>query len=368
MNEGYALRYLQQVMGWTFDVDNCETTWLRLMSDFKYDSYRDFLGGSRFPEALLNWIQQFEPADRLTAYSILRERLIFVSFAEMQHLVSRTFPVYARQVIATHVATNSSKPKYLVWSQATTRKLYEDMLARTLFIGLSDGARIDGFRRANAGAISNDQVVLGYELSREKWKDLHEELQSRTNDKDAKFEVIFLIDDFVGSGKTLLRNEGGKWKGKLTKLAQNYIRLHNMFSSNCLIAIHHYTGTEQANENLSNLLEQARQPSGPVDWFPRPILSTIDLIFDSNSVISRATDAAITNLVDKYYDPAIETKSIKVGGTDAKFGFANCGLPVILEHNTPNNSVALLWAESLIEEPPPPHLMRPLFRRRQRHN
>ena len=85
-------------------------------------------------------------------------------------------------------------------------------------------------------------------------------------------------------------------------------------------------------------------------------------------MISRATDAAITNLVDKYYDPAIETKSIKVGGTDAKFGFANCGLPVILEHNTPNNSVALLWAESLIEEPPPPHLMRPLFRRRQRHN
>ena len=367
MNEGYALRYLRQVMGWSFEVDNSETTWLRTMSDFKYDSYRDFLGGSRFPEALLNWLQQFAPEDRPTAYALLRHRLIFVSFAEIQHLVNRTFPVYARQVIATRVAAKSGTPKYLVWSQPTTRKLYEDTLARTLFIGLSDGARIDGFRRANAGAICNDQVALGYDISAEKWRDLHEELRQRTGDPEATFEVLFLVDDFIGSGKTLLRFEDGKWKGKLSKLAQSYAGHRRMFSSDCMIAIHHYTGTEQSITSLLTLLDEARQKGGPKTWFQNPILTSIDLIFDSKSAITPDTDLALTALVEKYYNPSIETKSIKVGGTNAKFGFASCGLPVILEHNTPNNSLALLWAESSITAPVPPHRMRPLFRRRQRH-
>jgi hypothetical protein len=37
------------------------------------------------------------------------------------------------------------------------------------------------------------------------WRDLHEDLCKRTGDPKAAFEVLFLIDDFVGSGKTLLR-------------------------------------------------------------------------------------------------------------------------------------------------------------------
>jgi hypothetical protein len=71
-------------------------------------------------------------------------------------------------------------------------------------------------------------------------------------------------------------------------------------------------------------------------------------------------------LVDRYYDPAVETKSIRVGGTDARLGFGQGALPLILEHNTPNNSVALLWAET--DGGNGHHAMRPLFRRRQRHN
>src|SRR5207253_1242212 len=57
-------------------------------------------------------------------------------------------------------------------------------------------------------------------------------------------------------------------------------------------------------------------------------------------------DGPFVQLIDKYYDPSIETEHTRVGGDSAKFGFADCALPVILEHNTPNNSVALLWAES----------------------
>ena len=145
MTESYALRYLGRVMDWDFEVENRETTWLRMMSDFKYDSYRDFWAGSRFAEGLLNWLQQFDPADRQVAYDFIRQRLIFVSSTEIQHLVNRTFPVYARQVITSRVAAKSGVPRALLWAQADTRESYDATLARTLFIGLSDGARIDGF-------------------------------------------------------------------------------------------------------------------------------------------------------------------------------------------------------------------------------
>ena len=49
------------------------------------------------------------------------------------------------------------------------------------------------------------------------------------------------------------------------------------------------------------------------------------------------------------------------GGTDdSKYGFAACGLPLVLHHNTPNNSIALLWSYEDAE-------YRGLFPRIQRH-
>jgi hypothetical protein len=80
---------------------------------------------------------------------------------------------------------------------------------------------------------------------------------------------------------------------------------------------------------------------------------------------------AFVDLTNKYYDPALQTRHTDVGGvTHMGLGYGGCGLPLVLEHNTPNNSVALVWAETLgerTEEGEKTHAMRPLFRRRQRH-
>jgi len=367
MNEGYALRHLGKLMGWDFGVDNSETTWLRMMSDAKYDGYRDFWAGSRFAESLLNWIQQFDGADRQAAYDLIRKRLAFISFPEMQHLVNRTLPVFARQIMVARAAAKCQIPPYLVWGKPEARGVCEDMLARTLFIGLSDGARIDGFRRANAGVIANDQVALGYEMSKEKWEDLHQSLRDRTGQPDAVFEILFLIDDFTGSGKTLLRKEADGWHGKLKKLADSFDPERRRFSPEFVIAVHHYIGTEKAKRGIIDLLQRAKSPDGPQQWFPSSPVPSFDLLIGEGSVITRGSHPEIDRLVDRYYDPKIVTKSLNVGGTDCRFGFADCGLSLVLEHNTPNNSLCLLWAESPSGGPEPPHRMRPLFRRRQRH-
>lgn len=369
MNDSYALRYLSKVMDWTFEEDNRETTWLRTMSDFKYDGYRDFWAGSRFPEALLNWLQQFDKSDRQFAYRLVRDNLIFVSFSEMQQLVHRTLSVHGRRIISERVAAKAGIPKYLIWAQVQSEKQYMETLQRTLFIGLSDGARIDGFRRANVGIVANDQVALGYELSPEKWEDLQESLRERTGDSNAQFEVLFLIDDFVGSGKTLLRKSGNEWKGKLTKLAKNFIDKRDMFSQDCTIAVHHYIGTQKAKETIVPLLKEAGEEGGAPSWFGSSVHASFDLLIREDKVFSRNSHPDVAAFLDRYYDPAIETKSIREGGEGAAFGFAGCGLPLILEHNTPNNSLAILWAESLsIGGTSQYHNMRPLFRRRQRHS
>lgn len=78
---------------------------------------------------------------------------------------------------------------------------------------------------------------------------------------------------------------------------------------------------------------------------------------------------AFIELTRKYYDPRIETKHTGVGGVShIGLGYGGCALPVVLDHNTPNNAVALLWAETEggSNEAGAPQ-MRPLFRRRQRH-
>jgi len=371
MSEGYALRYLRRVMGWGFEEDDRETRWLRTVSAFKYDGYRDFLAGSRFPEALLNWLQQFDPADRRVAYRFFRERLVFISWAEINQLVRRTLPAYGRTVIVRRVSEKTGVPPYLVWSNPGARQRVEETLKRTLFIGLSDGARIDAFRRANVGKVTNEQVTLSYENSETKWGDLHKDLAKRTGDTAAKFEVMFLVDDFTASGKSLLRKKtDGSWSGKLKRFAEGFNRHRTLFADDCTIAVHHYIGTPKSQQDSAAQLAQAATDEKLKPWLPQPIELSFDLMIPSSVVVTRGADKEIDDLFTKYYDSNVHlmSKSLPVGGAeDARYGFAGCGLPVVIEHNTPNNSVALLWAESDEAPKDGERAMRPLFRRRQRH-
>ncbi|OWJ56290.1 hypothetical protein BWU74_31490 [Paraburkholderia caledonica] len=73
-------------------------------------------------------------------------------------------------------------------------------------------------------------------------------------------------------------------------------------------------------------------------------------------------DVDLVALLQSWYDKDIADKHT---GDGIWFGYKQCGLPLVLEHNTPNNSVALLWATS--EEGATPQ-MKPLFARRKRHS
>lgn len=362
MNQNLALRVIGEVMGWEEARCREELNWLQTISRFRYDGYRGFVAGARFVENLVFWLQQFAASDRDQAYEYVRTRLVYFSTNQIEHLVRSFQPEFVQERLMTEVSKELNIPRYLVWATQKAADRYSELLRQTLFFGLSDGARMDVFRRANAGVISNEQVVVGAEINEKKWASLSKDLRKACGN-DAKFSFLYLVDDFTASGTTLLRKQEGEWKGKLKKFFdQHRPRFSEHLSANWILCVHHHVGTEQAQSTLIERLEAVKEEIP--GWF-----ENIELTFGMTLTEQCKTtdgDEKTMRLIDKYYNPDIENDHNEAGGTkDIRLGYANCGLNLILEHNTPNNSLPLLWEscparEQFCE-------MRPLFERRQRH-
>jgi hypothetical protein len=369
VNERLALRVLGSIMSWDTERATREFRWLSLMSRMKYDSYRDYVAGARFIESLADWLQQFERKERECAYEFVRHHLAYFGPGEMQHLVELFYPETVEPHLISAVAQRLRIPRHLVWATEPGRQLYAKLLRQTLFLGLSDGARMDTFRRANVGIVSNEQVVGLPQINQSKWNDLLGELREALRDTGATFECAYLLDDFAGSGKTLLRKHStsGEWEGRLARFwddSRSIVNTH--FSPEWSLRVHHYLSTARAQADIPASHDAARADRGVSSWFGQITFTYGMVLARDFPIVGRREFDAFLRLVDRYYDPNIETKSMRVGGDNAKLGFGSGALPLILEHNTPNNSVSLLWADTA--GGPGVHGMRPLFRRRQRHS
>lgn len=365
MKQDFILGKLAEIMAWPAGTDREEFGWLRLMSRMKYDGYHDFLAGARFVESLADWLQQFAPEERAAAYEFVRKSLVYVSTAEMNHLVELFYPETVVWRLQAAVAALGNIPKWQVWASEESRKIFARIRRQTLFVELSDGARIDVFRRANAGLVSNEQAVTSPRLNKEKWDDLLKDLRNELNDPDARFAFVFLMDDFVGSGTTLLRKKDGKWAGKLVRFwedVEDHLGTH--FQEDWSLCVHHYIATAQAVQAVQERHQEIQQEKGNGKWFGN-VQFSFGAVLPSDLPLTPSTHGLFLELAKKYYDPSIETEHTRVAGTGAMLGFGECALPLVLEHNTPNNSVALLWADTVGKDGVP--AMRPLFRRRQRH-
>ena len=370
MNQELGLRVLGQVLNWSDDRAREEFSRLSILARYKYDSYRDFVAGARFIEKLADWLQQFATSDRDSAYRFVMDHLIYLAPAEINHLVELAFPERLQPSIRIATANDLGIEPYLVWAKPHSSQAYERLLRSSLFMGLSDGARIDAFRRANAGIVSNEQVLLALEISDEKWEQVLDDLRSDLKDPKATFRMVFLIDDFAGTGSTLIRFEKAQWKGRLEKFWANiHDKISTHFASDWRLHIHHYIATERARLHISQREQERRSSAAPGPWLPAIEYSFGTVLSDSLS-ITALSHPNFNSIMNRYYNPAIETKHTNVGGsTNIANGYGGCGLPLVLEHNTPNNSVALLWAECDAKETEPTApAMRPLFRRRQRHS
>src|SRR5436853_580874 len=79
--------------------------------------------------------------------------LVYVGHPEMERLVEAFFPKTIRNHLLDQVAAQLKVPKYRVWSSVDGPEAYKRLRRKTLYMGLSDGARLDALRHSNTGAI-----------------------------------------------------------------------------------------------------------------------------------------------------------------------------------------------------------------------
>ena len=228
----------------------------------------------RFIENLATWLQQFEPAEREIAYGFVRRSLVYIGPGEMQRLVEQFYPGQFAIVCLRPWLPSANYPLIACWSDPAARADIQRLHRQTLFMGLSDGARIDTIRHANAGLLSNEQLVQGTQVDRDKWEDLRDNLRQDLSDTSAGFRLVYLIDDFAGSGTTFLRSNAEKgWKGKLMRFRESVMAatdaLGPLLSPDWELCIHHYVASASAAENIRERLRNAARCSDCVGWARR---------------------------------------------------------------------------------------------------
>lgn len=348
MRDQNAARLLAKVMGW----EDLETVplvlpTLQLLADFKYDHYQRFGPGRRFIESLALWIHQFEPADRQAALDLVLDRLVFISDAEFSHLVLTAYRDLIVQERMRLVSEEYEIPSFRVREIAHHRR-FEQLRLTSLYLGLSDGARTNELRRASDGEIGNEQIWQAYELGDEKAEDMLEDLGASLHragfaSDDPRFNLIWLLDDFSGSGNTYIRYDGAsrRFKGKLPKIYQRLQQQGMVDRSHYEVFLLLYTATRQAIDHIEYWSERFTTDHGV-----KPLQLRVLCPIEAEVALTRNAGPELQALLSNpaYSNRGVVDKHFLVGGTDdPSLGFAGCALPVVLGHNTPNNSVFLLW-------------------------
>ncbi|MFZ5439736.1 MAG: phosphoribosyltransferase-like protein [Myxococcota bacterium] len=358
MRDGLAERLLARVMNWTPEDVARERPVLQALAALKYDEYQQFSPGMRFVESLALWLGQFATlAERKAAYAFVLSRLVFLSHAEMAHFAAIAYPDVIRPVFIEQAAKNATLPPFRV-SQVLGAETFKQLEGSSLFFGLSDGARVDLFRRSNK-ELSHEQIFTGYELSDGKVGEIRKWLHEKRNHKEPAPSLV-LLDDFSASGTSCLTADGNRPKGKVAKFVEQIQSREAWkavvsFPKTRLVVVL-YVATEQALANINAGAEALKKVHG----IETTVLA-VQRIASNISLKPSDTDpmvAVINN--EKYYDASVEDEHTKKGNSDLKFGFACGGLPLVLHHNTPNNSIFLLWVEGS-------ETVRPLFPRVSRH-
>ncbi len=336
-------KLLAKVIDFSAEEFSQEIPKIDALAEFKYDEYQRFHPGMKFMESFASWLFQFKQCDRRTAFQFVRDRLVFVSRREMMHLVHIAYPDYIRPVLLRRAADESNLKPYLLGRIANTPE-FNSHLTQTLFLGLTDGAHTDWLRRSNP-ELNHEQVRMSYEITEDRANDLREFVDTnqssiRKGNAEHCFRNLVLLDDFTGSGTSLIRESNGTLKGKLPRMSESLKQgvLKDLFDiDDTVIQFVPYVATDRA---LNHIKSEVRKLGGP--WANRFELNPI-LRLDNQCVVSSAK--GVGKLIEKYYDHSVHDYHMRKGGTkDSRWGYAGCSLTVVLFHNTPNNSIYLLWA------------------------
>lgn len=347
------------------------TAELQALATVKYDDYEGYTPGVKFVESLAVWLAGFdEPADRRTALQFVRSRLVYISSAEMDRLVATVYPDLLHRGLIADVAAQVGEPAWRVAAIGASPE-FRARQRRTLILGMSDGARLDRLRRSSP--FSTEQFHLVTELDDTRAQDMRKKLATALGtlaiDADATFASVILVDDFAATGTTMIRpgTEPESWEGKLIKARTRLgeLRAQNIVDPGAPVTVLLYLVTRRAHDYLAGAIRGSGLEAEGFTHLPAHI-------FSEELPLHETADAPYIKLAIERFRPSWANQHTQVGGGDFALGYGGCALPLVLHHNTPNNSPPLLWRDELADPSPESQSgSRPwvgLFPRHQRHH
>ena len=344
MQKELAQRLLSATLNWG---DEEIEKYLEIISNFaelKYDEYQQYRPGNRFLENLSAWLNQFDKGDeRNTALGFILNKLVFISSSEMHRLIETVYPEIIRPIFQRQASAICDNNSIDISNQDAIIDLLK---TKSLFLALSDGARIDILRRS--AALAHDQVCVSYDLSEEKYKELVNEMNHRVNILNSKtgmnlyvpdgFNHVFLLDDFSGSGISYLRIEDGVRKGKISRVINSFLSTDlGVLKQHTKIHIVLYLATEKALNNIRKSLAEAYSSENiDID------VSYVQIV--NPTVLSTEEELLFKKHYDLVKEKVEDTHYCKGNMDCPHYGFDSCSLALVIHHNTPNNSFPVLWA------------------------
>lgn len=368
MNSNLANQLLASIMNWDAQTLASERAALEFMGSMKYDAYDRYMPGMRFMSSLVQWLDQFEDAkDKQVAFDFIKKKLVFISSTQMNYLVDLLYDSIIRPDLFKKATAVLQVPSYKL-SSKKVRNQFEIEKRSSLIVGLSDGAHTDILRRS--AGFSNEQVLTNYYPDSKKLAEMLEELGKDEKLKESQspsFRSVYLIDDFTASGKSFIRFEqkDGEYHGKLKKIITELCadnkeaqddkpeERHLSYlldpSEKCIhLNILFCVATEKAVKNIEKALDDFLACSD----LKKEVKYKIHVVQVLEDRISQdiKDDIDLMALLEKdeYLDiDSVMSKSYAVGKHGKPYlGFDECALPVVLVHNTPNNSLPVLWQDS----------------------
>lgn len=349
MNEKLTSNLLSKIMKWDENKLMEEIPPLQFIAEMKYDLYDHFMPGTRFLGSLAVWLNKFKDEERKVMYEFVKDKLVFISSSQMTYLITLMCRVKVQKALIKKTALKCGIKDYKV-KEIVDNPEFNKLKRLSLFIGLSDGAHMDMIRRTLS--LDNEQVITNYYPDKKKIKDISESIQKDTNlgkNGDKKICNVFLIDDFTASGTSFIRKEKDDIKGKLKKVLdklfvseKNEESFKDILSNDVSIHILFCIATRKAINHIKDNIQQLSKAYNDISIY----VDCVQMIEDETSDKIRNDEQLMAILNQKEYinKDNVNTKSFGVGkGKYHWMGYGDGALPIVLSHNTPNNSILVLW-------------------------
>ena len=342
MQKELAQRLLTATLNWSPEDIERYSNLIDNFAELKYDEYQQYRPGSRFVEHLCAWLNQFEAGvERDIALSFLLKNLTFISTSEMHWLIETVYPEIVLPIFEAQAEELIRNNPLLTSSRDLAIEIIK---TKSLFFALSDGARIDIFRRT--AGLDHNQVCVDYAISSKKFKEMMKEMDNRVNKIDLernvsgflpnKFEHLFLLDDFSASGVSYLRREEKNWAGKIFKAISN-LESKKLLDANSNVKIHIilYLASDKAINRLQeNILVFCGDNNYIIDIHCIQKVLPVQLSPQEDTLFKKHYLNNKHSIEDSHYRK----------GDMTHHGFDGCGLALVIHHNTPNNSFPIIWA------------------------